>query len=98
MRDALELVASTQTAFWGALSDLERVTEIDDIDSNRDFEGMSVEDLFVGEGADEDGDEENEDDCTCDDRSWYGPEHDSTCPLEGPRAGFDASIGGVKHG
>lgn len=22
-------------------------------------------------------------DCTCDDRSWYGPYHDSACPLAG---------------
>lgn len=25
-------------------------------------------------------------DCTCADRSWYGAEHDSACPLEGVRS------------
>jgi hypothetical protein len=23
--------------------------------------------------------------CTCDERSWYGEEHDTACPLEGKR-------------
>ena len=25
------------------------------------------------------------DDCTCDERSWYGPYHDSACPLAGKK-------------
>jgi len=27
----------------------------------------------------------DEEDCTCLDRSWYGPEHDSACSAKGPR-------------
>ena len=30
--------------------------------------------------------EEDQEDCDCADRSWYGSEHDTVCPLTGPRA------------
>lgn len=30
-------------------------------------------------------DEDEEPECTCAERSWYGPEHDSECECEGAR-------------
>ncbi len=93
MRDALTAAQEAQTAFWDAMNTLESETGIADIDGQRELSQMSVEDLF-----DDEEEEQDDDECTCDDRSWYGPDHDSACPLEGQRKGFDASIGGVKHG
>jgi hypothetical protein len=85
---ALYRAAQAQSAFWEALSELEGELGFD-VDDARDLEGLTVEDLKAeqDEDEDEDEDDDDEDDCTCADRSWYGPEHDSACPLAGrPRA------------
>lgn len=55
-------------------------------------------DLFEidGRALDEDTDP---DDCTCADRSWYGPEHDSACPHAGEsRPSFICDAGDNAHG
>lgn len=38
---------------------------------------LEAVDAFEGGAAD------TEEDCTCSERSWYGKEHDSECPLAG---------------
>jgi hypothetical protein len=48
---------------------------VEDSDAYLEVGGMS-------EGEDT---QPDPDDCTCDDRSWHGEEHDSACPLEGKR-------------
>jgi hypothetical protein len=51
-----------------------------DRDLDNYITGHYGEDQFRGE---EECEEFTEEDCDCSDRSWYGEEHDSACPLAG---------------
>lgn len=80
-----------QTAFWDAMLELETALGGIEIDDSQDLEGKTIDDLI------DDCLSLDEDACTCDDRSWYGREHDTVCSLSGPRAGFNDAIGGIEY-
>lgn len=46
--ELLQMAAEAQTAFWGALHDLEEAIGVD-VDSSKDLEGLTVDDLLQEE-------------------------------------------------
>ena len=53
--EVLAKVQVAQTEFWDALSELETALEIDDLDSSRDYEGVTIDDLLdLVDGEEED--------------------------------------------
>lgn len=60
----LEIVKTTQTAFWSAVGELEKEIGIDIDDTSVDFEGYTVDDLFSKED-DEDEEPSHDDSVKC---------------------------------
>ena len=90
---AFDSVQMHQEAFWDAIGTLEEAlaayTEKDfvELDDNRDYNDLDLDTLLQEiETEDEEDEEDEEEECDCLDRSWYGPKHDTACPLaERPR-------------
>lgn len=84
---ALEEARVAQHEFWDALGRLEGLLTPEDAEfgvelnlDDQDLDNFDVDDVIRIAQR-----EPDPEDCTCADRSWYGPEHDTACPLEGPR-------------
>lgn len=74
----LGIAAASQSEFWEELSELEAELGCE-VDGTRDLSDLTIDDLL------EAGEDDSEEDCTCDERSWAGAEHDTACPLTGTR-------------
>lgn len=78
----LTVAQEKQTEYWDALKDLE--SELGSEFDGDDISTWSVDSL-IALAENEDEESEDDTDCTCADRSWYGPRHDSACALTGRR-------------